>query len=209
MALSDKEVMGDLPDEHLMKLHQAGDEQAFAQLVERYHRELYHYLARLVHNQAAAEDIFQETFLQVHVSASTFDTSRRFRPWLFTIATNKARDQLRRSTKRAAMSLSQAVGGDDNRERSYIDLMEVEVVQPGERVEQEETRQFVREVVEKLPTNLREVLLLAYFHRFSYKQIAQMLGVPIGTVKSRLHTAVGTFADRWKQRFDGQIESGD
>ena len=209
MALNGKEATGDLPDEQLMKLHQVGNQQAFDELVSRYHRELYHYLARLVNNRAAAEDIFQETFLQVHVSASTFDTSRRFRPWLFTIATNKARDQLRRNTKRATASLSQTVGGDEDRERSYIDLMEVDVAQPSERAEQEETRQFVREVVEKLPPNLREVLLLAYFHRFSYKQIAEMIGVPIGTVKSRLHTAVGTFADRWKQRFDGQVDSGD
>lgn len=183
-----------------MKLHCGGDERAFEVLADRYRVELFHYLARLVNNKASADDLFQETFLQVHLSADRFDTSRRFRPWLFTIATNKARDLLRKNNMRSTVSLARPVSADDDQERDLIDFMEVKVPQPDESLEQAEIAERVRGVVDGLPSHLRETLLLAYFHQFSYQQIAEMLQIPIGTVKSRLHTAVGTFATRWAQR---------
>lgn len=178
-----------------------GYEQAFSVLVDRYRKELFHYLARLTGSPTAADDVFQETFLQVHLSKDSFDTERPFRPWLFTIATNKARDSLRRNRRRDVSSLSAQVGQDQR--QAYVDLLKADVPIPLEDAQQEETRQLVRETVAVLPDPLREVLLLAYFHQFSYKQIAQMLSVPLGTVKSRLHTAVATFAKQWKSRFNG------
>src|SRR5271170_6490263 len=82
-------------DEQLMAAYRGGDRDSFVELVKRYERELFHFLARFLGDRTAAEDIFQETFLQVHQSAGTFDADRRFRPWLFTIAANKARDLIR------------------------------------------------------------------------------------------------------------------
>src|SRR5687767_2162997 len=91
-----KPVMREEPaDEQLLAEYRAGDKTKFAVLVLRYQRELYHFLVRFLGDRAAAEDVFQETFLQVHQSADQFDPSRRFRPWLFTIAANKARDLIR------------------------------------------------------------------------------------------------------------------
>lgn len=72
---------------------------------------------------------------------------------------------------------------------------------PAEEVEREETRELVQVVIGEMPEHLREVLLLAYFHQFAYKQIADMLSIPLGTVKSRLHAAVATFAELWKKRY--------
>ena len=181
-----------------------GDDQAFATLVERYRKELFHFLSRFSGNHASADDLFQETFLQVYLSAGTFDESRRFKPWLFTIAANKARDRLRKEKRRPAMSLSARINDGWDKSKSFIDLMETDLLLPEEDLQRKETRERVREVVDALPDHQREVLLLAYFHHFAYKEIAEMLGVPLGTVKSRLHAAVGSFAQAWKRRETAQ-----
>ncbi len=193
-----------MPDEQLVRSYRRGDQQAFSQLIERYQQELYRFLVRFVRDRAAAEDVFQDTFLQVHVSIDTFQTSKRFKPWLFTIAANKARDYLRRSKRRAATQLSSPVqpGSDEDRDRQFLDLLEANLPLPDDETAQQETADLVRAVVDGLPEHLREILLLAYFHQFSYKQVAEVLHIPLGTVKSRLHAAVGTFAQRWKQKLE-------
>jgi RNA polymerase sigma-70 factor (ECF subfamily) len=186
----------DLTDEQLLGRHRGGDEQAFEVLIERYRLELFHFLARFVGNRTSADDIFQDAFIQVHISASTFDTSRRFKPWLFTIAANKARDYLRKNKRQKAVSLSASVDQDGG--RAFIDLMEADLPLPQEKAQQKETAQIVRDIVSSLPEHLREVLLLAYFNKMAYREIAENLSIPLGTVKSRLHAAVGTFAELWK-----------
>ena len=200
MELGSTETLSELSDEQLILRYRRGIDAAFAVLVERYRQELFNYLARLIGSQTVADDVFQDTFLQVHLSIDSFDTDRRFRPWLFTIATNKSRDYLRRNKRHSAVSLSAEFGQDQR--YAYVDLMEADVPIPLEGAQQAEARQLVRETVASLPDALREVLLLAYFHQFTYKQIAQMLHIPLGTVKSRLHTAVGSFAKQWSSRFN-------
>jgi RNA polymerase sigma-70 factor (ECF subfamily) len=186
----------DLTDEQLIERYRSNDVESFETLVRRYRQELFHFLIRFAGGRAAAEDVFQEAFLQVHLSIDTFDTSRRFKPWLFTIAANKARDYLRRRGRRPAMPLSAPIG--DDQSQSFADLMEADLPMPGERLEEEELGQRVRTAVDELPDHLREILMLAYFQKFSYNEIADILGIPLGTVKSRLHTAVGKFAEKWK-----------
>jgi len=190
-----------LSDEQLVTAYRAGEAEAFELLVARYRPELFQFLVRFVGDRAAADDLFQEAFLQVHQSIGTFDPTRRFKPWLFTIAANKARDHLRKNSRRQpAASVASATDDDAPSGRALLDLLEADLPLPGQRVEDDETRDQVRKTVENLPEHLREVLLLAYFNQFSYKDIASMLQVPLGTVKSRLHAAVGTFAERWNQR---------
>jgi RNA polymerase sigma-70 factor (ECF subfamily) len=185
------------PDEQLLADYRHGDKKAFGELVARYQRELYHFLVRFLGNRAAAEDVFQETFLQVHQSAEQFDPQRRFRPWLFTIAANKARDLIRSQARRPANPLQASIGGDDD-SGEFIDLMQAASEAPGASMESEELQQQVQSTVGTMPEHLREILLLSYFHQFPYKQIGEILGIPLGTVKSRLHAAVAHFADRWK-----------
>jgi RNA polymerase sigma-70 factor (ECF subfamily) len=195
--------------------YRSGDAKAFEELVRRHHDDLIRFLIRLSGNRAVAEDAFQETFLQVHLSLDTFDATRRFKPWLFTIAANKARDALRRSARRKTLDLSAPIGGGsggggggggaDSGARTYVDLMEVDVPQPDQALKDSERSQLVQRAVDELPWSLREILLLAYFQRMSYNQIADALEIPLGTVKSRLHSAVAAFAKKFEAI--GQSES--
>jgi RNA polymerase sigma-70 factor, ECF subfamily len=192
----------DLPenaaDEVLLERYRNGDRESFRALVERYQRELFHFLLRFTGNRAAAEDVFQETFLQVHQSAADFDVRRRFRPWLFTIAANKARDLMRSRQRHPSTPLQASIspGGDESAQ--FIDFMMATGELPEESMERQELARRVRATVMELPVNLREILLLSYFNQFPYAQISDMLGIPLGTVKSRLHSAVAEFAIRWK-----------
>jgi RNA polymerase sigma-70 factor (ECF subfamily) len=196
---SAKPVMREEPtDEQLLAEYRGGDKAKFAVLVLRYQRELYHFLVRFLGDRAAAEDVFQETFLQVHQSAEQFDPSRRFRPWLFTIAANKARDLIRSQARRPTNPLSATISPGDEESGEFIDLMQAAASMPGEPMEREELQQQVQKTVMGMPEHLREILLLSYFHQFPYKQIGDILDIPLGTVKSRLHAAVAHFADRWR-----------
>ena len=184
-------------DEFLFKAYRNGNRQAFRRLMERYRQELLHFLIRFLGGRAAAEDVFQEAFLQIHISADKFDPTRRFKPWLFTIASNKARDYLRKHSKRSGVSLSASVGDDEDNE-SFVDLLEAELPDPDAPVLDAERSRVVKEIIDAMPAHLREILLLAYFQRLSYNQIADSLDIPLGTVKSRLHAAVASFAQAWK-----------
>ncbi len=184
-------------DEQVFEAFRDGDPDAYRELIERHHDDLLRFLTRMVGDRAAAEDIFQETFLQIHISAATFDTSRRFRPWLFTIAANKARDMLRKKNRRKTVELSAPIRKSEPG-ASFIDLLEVDVPAPDEALDLAQRDEQVQRALDQLGPALREVLLLAYFQRMSYAQIAEDLGIPLGTVKSRMHSAVAAFARSWQ-----------
>ncbi len=198
--------LADWSDEALMEAYVEGRRAALRTLVDRYRDELLAFLTRFVGSRAAGEDVFQETFLQVHLSAETFDPTRRFKPWLFTIAANKARDHHRKHARRQVFSLDAELG-DAGEGRRFSDLMECSLPTPDRPVGESEERDRVRATVDELPPHLREILLLAYFQRMSYQQIADSLGIPLGTVKSRLHAAVGAFANAWERLADEDSES--
>jgi RNA polymerase sigma-70 factor, ECF subfamily len=197
-------------DEQLLEAYREGDTPAFRSLIQRHQEDLLRFLLRLTGDRQAAEDVFQETFLQVHISADTFDASRRFKPWLFTIAANKARDMLRKRVRRQEVDLSAPVsrgGRDTEGGQMFIDLMEVNIPSPDEGLQDQERDQLVQKAVDQMPQSLKEILLLAYFQRLSYAQIAEELDIPLGTVKSRLHSAVASFARQWQSVSSGLKKS--
>ena len=191
-------------DEQLFETYRNGDPAALRVLLERHVHDLLAFLTRMVGDRAGAEDVFQDTFLQIHQAAATFDTSRRFRPWLFTIAANKARDFLRRKNRRRTLDLSAPItggrGGGDDSPTEFVDLLEIDIPSPSAGLEAQDQSRQVQSALDTLPPALKEILLLAYFQRLSYAQIADDLEIPLGTVKSRLHAAVATFAKRWAER---------
>lgn len=184
-------------DEQLILAHRDGDERAFTLLVHRYERELFHFLIRFIGNRAAAEDVFQEAFLQVHQSIGSFDDGRHFRPWLFTIAANKARDFLRSAARRKTSPLDAVFDAHSTDGTNFLELLKSGAAAPETALESAEVYERVHRTIDQLPSHLREIVLLAYFHQFPYKQIAETLDIPLGTVKSRLHAGVAAFADVW------------
>lgn len=183
-------------DELLLRDYVQGETVAFQEVMGRYRNELLHFLIRFLGSRAAAEDVFQETFLQIHLSADTFDVTRRFKPWLFTIAANKARDYHRKHNRRNTVSLSNTVGEDEGDQ--FVDLLQADLPGPAEPILDAERSKLVKTVLDSMPLHLREIILLSYFQRLSYNQIAESLEIPLGTVKSRLHAAVANFAKAWK-----------
>jgi RNA polymerase sigma-70 factor (ECF subfamily) len=182
-----------LSDEALLGRYCQGEAEALRVLIERYHDDLLRFLVRLTGDRHMAEDVFQDTWIQVAQSAPTFDIGRRFRPWLLTIGANKGRDALRRKMRRPALELSAPVGGSsDEGATTYVPG-------PDSALLRSEQERLVQQALDQLSEPLREILLLSYFQRLSYAQIAEDLEIPLGTVKSRLHAAVAAFAKAWHQ----------
>jgi RNA polymerase sigma-70 factor (ECF subfamily) len=183
-------------DEQLLADHLAGVTGAFDCLMARYAGELYGFLCRFVADNAMAEDLIQETFVQVHLAAVSFDPARSFRPWLYTIAANKARDHLRTRGRRQYYSLNSAGADEDGRVPSQ-NLAAADTSLP-DLVDAEEQRAVVRELIQRMPEHLRLILTLGYYQQLPYAEIAEVLDIPVGTVKSRLHAAVSYFARLWR-----------
>lgn len=186
-------------DETLLQDYLDGEAAGFELLVRRHAQELHQFILRFTGDAVAAEDVVQEAFLQVHHSAREFDPARRFKPWLFTIAANKARDYLRKVSRRREVPFDAHVGNEDEAGQRFIDLLSGKDVLPDENLALDEKRQFARGIMETMPTKLSEVLILAYYHRFPYREIAEIVGIPLGTVKSRLHAAVVHFGLRYRE----------
>jgi RNA polymerase sigma-70 factor (ECF subfamily) len=187
-----------LSDAQLLEQYSQGEERAFRELVNRYKNSLYAFLRRFLNQRDLIEDVFQETFLQLFTSRDSFDPERPLRPWLFTIAANKAKDALRKQQRSSAVPIGTISDGEQTSFDDVLNSLSSDETRPYETLERGELAERVREVVANMPESAREILILAYFNKFSYKQMAQILSIPIGTVKSRLHTAVNRFAKEYK-----------
>jgi len=187
-----------LTDGELLTRYIEGEETAFSEIVSRYKNGLYAFLRMFLNRRELVEDVFQETFLQLFNSRESFDTNRPLRPWLFTIAANKAKDALRKWQRKNAIPIGTMTDSEDMSFDDMLNSVTSDSTMPYEQLQKDETALRVRRIISDMPENLREILVFAYFNRFSYKQMAEILSIPIGTVKSRLHTAVGRFAKEWE-----------
>src|SRR5262249_49967049 len=158
--------------------------EAFGALVRRYERELYGYLRRYLGDASLAEDVFQNTFLQLYLKSGQYEPGRPVRPWLYTIATHQAIDAMRRTGRHQAVSLDETrTEPGEGEVAGLLDLLESRGPSPVEAATAEERREQVRAGVERLPDFLRQVLILAYYQGLKYREIAEALGIPVGTVK--------------------------
>jgi RNA polymerase sigma-70 factor (ECF subfamily) len=182
-----------LTDEQLlMRYRQSGDREIFSRLVKRYERELYSYLRRYLGDAEMAEDAFQAAFLQVHLKCGQFEPDRSFRPWLYTIATNQAIDAQRRNRRHRMVSLNSAGAraGTTDESGRLIDVMTSADPDPFARADEVERREKMKQLIGDLPEHLRTVVHLVYYQGLKYREAAEVLSVPVGTIKSRLHAAI-------------------
>ena len=199
-ATFDAADLSELTDEQLLITYrESGDRDYFSQLVHRYEQELYSYLRRYLGNSEAAEDAFQTTFLQVHLKCSQFRADRKVRPWLYTIATNQAIDLQRRNKRHRLVSLNRPVGQEGGNEiGQLLDMLQANAEEPLKVLSDGERRDWVRRELATLPDSLRSVVLMIYFQGLKYREAAESLAIPVGTVKSRMHSAILKLNDSWQ-----------
>jgi RNA polymerase sigma-70 factor, ECF subfamily len=194
-----------MADEELLQEYRVtGSAALFETLVKRYERELYNYLRRFLGSQSMAEDAFQATFIQVHLKCHLYDAERKVRPWLYTVATNQAIDIQRRNRRHRLVSLDRPNRVQHDELGSLVDVLSSRENGPSDDLELGERREWVRQAVAALPEQLRSAVKLVYFRGMKYREAADELSVPVGTVKSRLHAAVKRLGQAWE---DAQIVS--
>lgn len=181
----------------LLKYRETGDRETFAQLVYRYERELFNYLRRYLGNAEMAEDVFQSTFALVHLKCEQFESGRRFRPWLYTIATNQAIDARRRNKRHRTVSLDSPREVEHDEVGQMMNLLESGEQSPDQNCMDEERKQMVRQTLEQLPDSMYSILQMVYFQGMKYREAAEVLNVPVGTVKSRVHSAISKLSEIW------------
>jgi RNA polymerase sigma-70 factor (ECF subfamily) len=184
----------ELSDEELMFRVQDGDRRAFDALVGRYRKRLYNYLLRLLGRPDEAEEFAQETFVKAYVHAEKYRSIARFSTWLYTIATNLVRNQIR-SRRRAPRMVSLWAGDRDNEgEGRWMDLEDPGPA-PDADAERGELREAIQKAIEKIPPRYREAFVLREISHLTYEEIAAVTGVRLGTVRSRINRGRSHFRD--------------
>ena len=178
-------------DEFLWSRYLAtNDRLLFDRLVHRYEDEIYRHLYRLLGNAQLAEDARQGTFLKMHLKSNQFHPGRPLKPWLYAIATHEAIDLQRKNKRHRMQSLDQNQTRDEDAPQILLHRLESNVSAPGQKIEREEIKTNVRKSVNDLPFNLREPLNLVYYKGLKIREAADQLGIPQGTVKSRMRRAI-------------------
>ena len=178
-------------EELILGYRSEGDRRAFEELVHRYERELYSYLRHYVGDEQMAEDVFQQTFLQIHLKCDQFEPGRKFRPWLYTVPIKPAIAIPRRTRRHRMVSLhTRLQAGTDEGTGALVDLLDGAGAGPSELAEEAEQNEEVRRAVDDLPESIRQAVLLVYFQGMKYREAAEIMLIPVGTVKSRLHAAI-------------------
>jgi RNA polymerase sigma-70 factor (ECF subfamily) len=184
----------------LIRYRDAHDRRAFEELVHRYEKELYSYLRRYLGDATLAEDVFQATFLQVHLKCDKFEADKKLRPWLYTIATNQAIDTQRRNRRHRMVSLDRHQNNDASQDvGTLVDLLVTRSAAPSANMEAAEQQQWIRDAVANLPETFRSAVALIYYQGMKYTEAAEVLGVPVGTVKSRMHAAILRLSEAWQR----------
>lgn len=175
--------MGDLTDSELMRMVQAGDSTQLAVLFERHHTGLFRYLLHLSRDRALSEDVTQDVFFRVLKYAGSYDPSLPFSVWLYRLGRNAHIDSLRTRSH-------EALGAETSEIRSFDPM-------PEELFSRKQDKAFLREALENLPAEKREVLVLSRFHDLRYHEIAKILKCEVGTVKIRVYRALRELREKF------------
>ncbi|MCF7975627.1 MAG: sigma-70 family RNA polymerase sigma factor [Phycisphaerae bacterium] len=178
-------------DRKLIERYVQGDRTAFNDLIRTYGPSVLGFLRRVCHNLDDADDCFQETFRRVHEKAHTIQGDT-FKPWLFRVATNVAMDRFRRQKRERAVALDCELASPEA--LSPLETAVDASASPENEVIQDEQVRQVRQAVASLPERQRTTLVLAYYQKLSYTQVAEVLGCSVGTVKQQMFRALKALA---------------
>lgn len=182
----------ELDDAALVAAYLAGTRLAFQELAERYHTRLLNFIYRTIGDRDRAEDLVQETFVRVYRHLHRFDPTKKFSTWIYTIASNLAKNELR-NRSRNPMVLFQAIKKNwdaDHRPLQWEDS----TYSPDDLFRKRQLREQVEKAVTELPEHHRVVFVLREMDGKTYEEISDITGVTLGTVKSRLNRARNRFA---------------
>jgi RNA polymerase sigma-70 factor (ECF subfamily) len=186
-------------EELLLRYRDVADVEAFETLVHRYERPIYLYLLRYLRSPALAEEVFQATFLRVHEKCHLFTADRPARPWLYSLATHLAIDALRKEGRHHVASLDRPYEDEEGGVGALVDLLRSPIPSPLERLEANERAQWAQQAVDELPDHQRVAILLVFFQGLKYHEVAEILQLPLGTVKSRVHKALVALNAAWRR----------
>jgi RNA polymerase sigma-70 factor, ECF subfamily len=183
-----------MSDEKLVSAHLDGAPGAFNELFSRYRDRLTHFISRKTGDSDRAQDLVQEAFIRVTRHLHRFDTSKKFSTWVYTIASNLSKNELRNRSRSPIVLFQKLTNGwdDDHRPLEFEDAS----MRPDDLYRKRHLRRLVEDTVEELPEHHRLVFRLRELEGKSYEEIAEITGVNLGTVKSRLHRARNSFAAR-------------
>ena len=190
-----------ISDEQLIARFQLGDVQAYDILVRKYKDQLLNFVYRFVGNRTDAEDIIQETFLRVYRNKHMYKEIAKFSTWVYTIAGNLAKTELRRRKRHKIFSVSNFV----NEERDF-DIPDRDH-SPERKVDSSMQEKIIQKAIEKLPIKFKEVIILRDIQEFAYEEISQILNIPLGTVKSRVNRGRLKLQDDLKFLFDNPAKN--
>jgi len=187
-----REHLRQMDDASVVSAFLGGEERAFGELVTRYQTRLLNFVYRTIGDRERAEDLVQEVFVRVYRHLQRFDRSKKFSTWIYTIASNLAKNELR-NRSRNPLVLFQAIRAnwqDDDRPLQFEDSQS----RPDDLYRKRHLRQLVEASVERLPTHHKQVFVLRELEGKSYEEIAEITSCNLGTVKSRLNRARNAFA---------------
>jgi RNA polymerase sigma-70 factor (ECF subfamily) len=187
-----RSAVKDLDDSGLVAAFLAGEKKAFTELVERYHVRLVNFVYRTTGDRERAEDLVQETFIRVYRHLHRFDQTKKFSTWVYTIASNLAKNELR-NRSRNPLVLFQAFRSSIESEQRPLEW-EDNTYRPDDLFRKRHLRELVEEAVAQLPAHHRQVFMLRELEGKTYEEIAEITGCNLGTVKSRLNRARNSFA---------------
>lgn len=178
-----------IPDDELIHLYQNGNEDAFAQLLERYKKKVYGYIVNVVRDRAIAEDIFQETFFKVirTLKKQQYNGEGKFIQWVIRISHNLIIDNFRQNGKLTTIS---KMVKPDGKVVDVFDVVKVEQHSVEDSMIKKQIFQDIRKLVEHLPFEQREVVILRHYYDLSFKEIADMTNVSINTALGRMRYAI-------------------
>ena len=195
-------------EELVLRYRDLGDVEAFEALVHRYERPIYLYLLRYLRSPTLAEEVFQATFLRVHEKCHLFTADRPVRPWLYSMATHLAIDALRKEGRHQVASLDRPYEDEEGSAGALIDLLRSPVPSPLARLEAAERAEWAQRAVDELPDRQRVAILLVFFQGLKYHEVAEILQLPLGTVKSRVHKALVALNAAWRRDHRSGEETG-